>query len=240
MCMPTVAVWVYSVNRCFSEKPFCVANGAGVMEETFIEEFKKAAGISSRLQCFFGSFIGSHAESFPVAMTTDDDCARRGKQSAEVPPPTGEPGALTMDVAGKRVRKKSKRLSEQDKVGEKEKRGGRKRRSGELEDGGVLSKRGQGRKGAGAESVKKEREHLEELVVSYAFAGGSLALSGVPMSEIAERKQPKLIVTSSHRAGTPQRANGVSGGMEGAFPRRTMNTKFKNSKFTVSGLSSEV
>ena len=146
-----------------------------------------------------------------------------------------------MDVVGKRVRKKSKRLSEQDKVGEKEKKGGRRRRSGEAEEGGAVTKKGQGRRGAAAENVKKkEREHLEELVVSYAFEGSSLTLSGVAMGEMAERKQPKLIVTSSHRAGTPQRPNGVSGGVEGAFPRRTMETKFKNPKFTVSGVSSEV
>ena len=119
-------------------------------------------------------------------------------------------------VPGKRVRKKSKRLSESEEPVKKKRR---------LRSEGLDT-------AATGESAKKKRERGRErsrkLVVSLNFARSNLRLSNVSQTQSKG-------ALSNRSDDTPTPCSSTNG--EGAIGRRNTEMRFKNPDFTVSGTS---
>lgn len=123
----------------------------------------------------------------------------------------------------KRVRKRSKRLSESEHILEEPPKKKLKRNG---KQSGSSGGRG-GRVSASAktsirEKGEKERHRPRKLLVSLNFVQNNLRLNNVPLAE-----------TKNGSAGrTEEGSNGSNG--DGVLPRRSVQIKFKDSNFTVS------
>lgn len=121
----------------------------------------------------------------------------------------------------KRVRKKSRRVSESSEEPPKK----RKRSQRQETSGNIAS--------ASINPSKKRKERDQEkhgrpkkLLISYNFVQSGLRLSSVPLAE------PKTKSASASRREYTPSNNGLNG--EGGLPKRTVDLKFKNPNFTVS------